>query len=232
MVTLLTIFMKHFILFITFLLPLHLPVFAQDSENEHLFNFYLGIQTRVTPIYPKGIPDFISLPDRNIIEVPDKYLSGPSILYRIERRINSSLDISFSHALRYDFLYKTFPFNSQPFIGFKQVVKRSLISDLYLDGEKKFPLNTSTFKVGIGLAILGLGSDYILTQRFTDYNNQSFYVSSKENFIFPAVSATFGWQKNKLTASMKMGYAWYNPTWYKTPFIFPELKIQYNLFSF
>lgn len=224
--------MKHLIFFITFLLPLHLLVFAQDSENKHLFNFYLGVQTRVTPIYAKRIPDFISVPDRNIFEQPNRYLSGPSILYRIERLINSSFDISFSHALRYDFLYTTFPFNSQPFIGFKQIVKRSFISDLYIDAEKKLPLKTSTFKVGIGLAVLGLGSGYILTQRFTDYNNQSIYISSKEDFVFTAVTATFGWQKNRLNASLKMGYAWYDPTWYKTPFLFPELKIQYNLFSF
>lgn len=224
--------MKHFILIIIIFLQCDLPVFAQDSDNEKLFNFYLGIQTRVTPIYPKGVPNSISVPDRNIFEQPNRYLSGPSILYRIERLINSGLDISFSHALRYDFMYTTLPFNNQPSIGFKEVVKRSFISDLYIDGEKKLSLNTSTFKVGIGLAILGLGSNYILTQRFADNNNQSFYVSSKEDFIFPALTATFGWQKNRLNTSLKMGYAWYDPTLFETPFLFPELKIQYNLFSF
>lgn len=228
----LTTFMKyHSVLIIQFLL-FHLSIFGQDAEAKHPFNFYIGIQTRVTPIYPKGFPDFVTVPDRNIFEQPNKYLSGPSLLYRIEKDLNNSFDISFSHALRYDFLYQTFPFNSQPFLGFRPVVKKALISDVYLDGEKKIVLNNSTLKIGIGLAMLGFGSSYLLTQRFTDNNNQSFYITSKEDFIFPAVTTAVGWQKKDFSATLKIGFAWYDPTLLKRPFLFPELKVQYKLFSF
>lgn len=224
--------MNYSVLLIIPLLLSHLSVLGQDAEGKHPFNFYIGIQTRVTPIYPKGIPDFIAVPDRNIFEQPNKYLSGPSLLYRIEKDLNNSFDIAFSHALRYDFLYQTLPFNNQPFSGFRPVIKKSFISDLYLDVERKIALNSSTLTAGLGFAMLGFGSSYLLTQRFTDNNNQSFYITSKEDFIFPAITTTFGWQKANFNASLKIGYAWYDPTLYKTPFLFPELKVRYKLFSF
>lgn len=225
--------MKCFALLLSIILSSFQFLFSQD---EHIanpkFNFHIGLQTRVTPIYVKKYPGFITVPDRNIFEQPDRHLSGPSVLYKIERQLNNSFSMSFSQAMRYDFLHTTLPFNSQPFRGFRSVVQKSFISDFYLDGEKAFSLNNSKLNLGLGLGILGLGSDYILTQRFADNNNQSFYISSKEDFVFPAVTAIIGWQKNKFSTSLKMGYAWDNPTLFKRPFLFPELRVQYNMFSF
>lgn len=206
---------------------------AQDEvEEKQQFKFHLGLQTRVTPIYVKGYPNAVFVTDRNIWETPDRYLSGPSVLYKIERKTNSSWSVSFSQAIRYDFLYRTLPYNNQPIQPFKIQTKRAVITDFYLDGETAIPLRNSHINVGAGLALCGIGSGYLLTQRFVDNNNQSFYITSKEDFVFPAITASVGWQKNKLSALLKMGYAWYNPTLFHVPFLFPELKVQYQLFSF
>lgn len=181
---------------------------AQDAESESKqFTFHLGAQTRITPIYPKGYPVFIDVTDRNIWEQPDMHLSGPSVFYKVEGKISDSRSISFSQAIRYDFLYQTFRFNTQPFNGVGSVDKRAAVTDFYLDGESRIPLRNSYVKVGAGLALCGVGSGYLLTQRFVDNNGESVYITSKENFVFPAVTGSFGWQKNRFEATLKMGYA-------------------------
>lgn len=208
------------------------PALAQEAgpESRHL-RFYLGVQTRITPIYPEGVPGGVRVSDRNIWEQPDKHLSGPSVVYTFEKLLEDDWSVSFSHAIRYDFLYQTLPFNTQPLQGFRPDVKRAVMNDLYIDAYKAIALNKSALKLGAGLALCGLGSGYLLTQRFVDNSNQSIYITSKEDFIFPAITAHFGWQKNRFGTSLQAGYAWHNPTLFGIPFLFPELKVQYRLFS-
>ena len=223
--------MKYLIIILFQFLYLH--GLSQTSEDKHgIFNFNIGVQTRITPIYLKHVPDFITFSDRNTFEQPDQYLSGPSLSYKIERPINDKFSVSFSHAIRYDFLYLTFTFNNQPVQGFQQRTKRAVISDFYLDGGYHITLPTSELKVSLGLALCGIGSGYLLTERYVDFRSQSFYVTSKEDFIFPALTTAIEWKKNNFSAQLRMGYCWNNPTLFKTPFLFPELAIQYQLFSF
>lgn len=225
--------MKPYLILLLLLSFLPGIIFAQDFNTEDAkFNFYIGIQTRVTPIYLKHVPDFITVQDRNIWEEPDKHLSGPSLIYKIGKQISSSYNVGFSHAIRQDFLYQTFTFNNQPIQGFRQETNRAIINDFYLQVNRIISLSSSKIELGFGLAICGIGSGYILTQRFVDNNNQSLYVSSKENFQFTAATFNINWQNDKLNAGLRMGYCWRNPTLFKTPFLFPELGIQYQLFSF
>ena len=218
-----------------FLFTIFFPtiIFSQNSSPDNSkFNFYLGMQTRVTPIYTKHVADLIIVQDRNIMESPDRHLSGPSLAYKIERQISPSFVVSYSHAIRYDFLYQTFTFNNQPVQGFRQQTRKTIVNDLYLDAGYIIQLSTSEIKVGAGLAVCGIGTGYLLTQRFLDNNNQSFYISSKENFQFPAASFNINWKKGKLHTMLRMGYCWSNPTLFKESFLFPELGVQYQLFSF
>jgi hypothetical protein len=225
--------MKYIALIISIVISSFQPLFSQEkNESIQKFRFFLGVQTRVTPIYPKGLSDVITVQDRNIWEQPDKHLSGPSLIWGIERSIDDSYNFSFTQAVRYDFIYQTQPYRNQPYAGFQQQSQRAIVSDIYLDVFRNFKLNNSEFQMGAGFAICGLGTGYLLTQRFLDNNNQSFFITSKEDFLFPAVTATFGWQKNKFNAALRMGYAWNNPTLFKTAFIFPEIKLHYNIFSF
>lgn len=200
-----------------------------SEETQPKFAISIGAQTRITPIYLKRLPDLIIVSDRNTFEQPDQYLSGPSLVYKIERSLNEKFSVSFSHAIKYHFLYLTFTFNNQRIQGFHQETKRAVISDFYLDGGYMI---SPKFKLSLGVALCGIGSDYLLTQRFPDNNNQSIYVTSKENFIFPAITSSIGWKKNNFLVQLRMGYCWNNPTEFKTPFLFLELGIQYQLFSF
>lgn len=210
--------------------------FCQNTEDEKLpFHFTIGTQIRVTPIYLKRIPDFfIGLPARNVWEQPDMHLSGTfAFVYSIEKEIPNSLSIKFLQSVRYGLLYwtqtLTTPSPSNPFI---REEKKSIISDIYFDIFKRYSLRSSVLKFGLGISFNGFGTSYTLTQRFVDNNNQSFYVSSKENFQFPSASFSINWQKGKFNTGLRMAYCWSNPTLFKERFLFPEIGIQYQLFSF
>ena len=83
----------------------------------------------------------------------------------------------------------------------------------------------------IGFAVCGLNSGFTQTFRiYQDPNNYTDYYKEK-NFIFPAATAGFGWQKNRFYGELKFGYCWDNPTLFNTPFLFPEISIQYQLFN-
>jgi hypothetical protein len=207
-------------------------VFCQDeNQNNKLLQLRIGAEARVTPIYFKKIPDLITTPDRNILEQPDMFLSGPAFYYSLEKFLLNCWSISFSQQIRYDMIYKSLPFNNQqPSAYFTDEDKKTVITDLYLDLFKTFEAGRSKLQGGVGIGIGGLGSKYLLTQRFLSYSNQDIYVTTQENFIYPLASATFAWSKGKFEAYLKMVYVWDNPTFYDIPFLRPQVGVSYRVF--
>ncbi len=209
-------------------------IFGQDTVSDLPFYFSAGAQMRVTPIYLKKVPDYNITSETNVQEQPDEYLSGTVCFhYSIEKKLVNSFSAKFSHSIRYGTLYWTLNFTSlSPNQNFQREIKKAFISDLYFDIQKEYQLNSSSLKFGLGLIMAGLGTNYIMTERFTSTSGQNFYINSRKNFQFPAASLTINWQKNRFDAWLRMGYCRHNPTIFEKPFLFPELGIEYRLFSF
>src|SRR5687768_1355393 len=111
--------MKYIFLIITFTFSLK-SLYSQEDRAVNPFKFYLGAQTRVTPIHVNKIPDYIIVPDRNVLEQPHKHLSGPSLVYSLARDIQNNFEIVFSQAIRYDYLYESLFFSNQNITGIEQ----------------------------------------------------------------------------------------------------------------
>jgi hypothetical protein len=220
------------LLFILLLFPIY--IFGQDTESDLPFYFSAGAQMRVTPIYLKKVPDYIITSETNVHEQPDEYLSGTVCFhYSIEKKLVNSFSVKFSHSIRYGTVYRTLNFTSlSPNQYVKPDIRKAFISDLYFDIQKEYQLNSSSLKFGLGVIMAGLGTSYTITERFVGASGQNFYLNSRKNFQFTAASLTIDWQKNRFDAWLRIGYCKNNTTIFKIPFLFPELGIEYRLFSF
>jgi hypothetical protein len=222
-------------LFIVFLLLMFNQLsWAQSEEkNNKGIEIFAGVKTRVTPIYIDKVPDFIRFVGfYNVFEQPDKHLSGPGINLIEKVRINNKWIFSLNQTIRYDYIYQRMPLVNPTPDGFDYRIGKKIIIDLYADFSKRITLSKpSFFTLMAGIGICGLNSGFYQTRRL--YQTQTDYVDyiTKRNFIFPAVSTGLGWQKNRIYAELKIGYCWNNPTLFNTPFIFPEVSLQYKLFK-
>ncbi len=106
---------------------------------------------------------------------------------------------------------------------------KRLIFDLNLEFGRRFQRKKNEFTALLGVGISGLNTGYV--QVIRQYSNATDFIDYKEdiNFLFPTISAGFGWQKGKFLTQIKMGYCWNNPTWSTYPFFFPELSLQYKI---
>ena len=216
---------------LSILLILSLRAFNQDLENKRSLSILVGAKTRVTPIYLKRVPDLIHSGNIDILEQPDKHLSGPGVHITEKYEKGTTWSFALHQTIRYDYIYKKLPLVFPTPNGFEFTIKQKILFDIYADIAKNIPANNSSFRVLIGFAICGLNSGYTETLRVhQDPNNYTDYFY-KRNFIFPAATTGFGWQKNKFYTELKIGYCWDNPTLYNTPFLFPEISCQYQLFN-
>ena len=203
------------------LLTVSVQAFAQKYIGKKgSLSILAGAKTRITPIYLKKIPDVI-YPGRpiGVLEQPDRHLSGPGIHITEKYRNTALWSFALHQTIRYDYIYQKLPLVLPIPNDFEFTIKQKILFDLYADIAKDISANNPSFRILIGFAICGLNSGY------TDYN-------TKRNFIFPAVTTGLGWKKNKFYTELKMGYCWNNPTLFNTPFLFPEISCQYQLFSF
>jgi hypothetical protein len=220
------------IIHLLILLTYSLNAFDQELENKSSLSILIGAKTRITPIYLGEVPDAFHGGSTDILERPDKHLSGPGI--HITERYETSRTWSFAlhQTVRYDYIYQKIPLVFPIPSGFEFTIKQKLLFDIYTDFAKDIPARNHSFRIFIGLAICGLNSGYTETSRvYYDPNNYTDYYT-KRNFIFPAVTTGLGWQKNRLYAELKIGYCWDNPTLFDTPFLFPEISCQYQIFKF
>ena len=204
---------------------------SQDASESLKTYFSIGIKTRVTPIYLPNIPTVISVNESNVQEQPDMHLSGPSLLLSIDKELPKEFILSFSTAIRYDFLYNNLPYNVQNAVELRRKTYKAMVTDLYLDIIKRQQYEKAELRFGAGLALCGIGSGFTQTYRYLNtVSNTSFFVPVQRNFLFPAATASIAWKKNKFLTELKMGYCWSNPTLFKNNFLFPELKAQWQLF--
>lgn len=218
-------------LFFTFFIAFWNLCYSQDNDNT-LNIIFVGTQYRANPLYLKKIPDVITVRDRNIQEQPDKHLSGISLVWGYERKLPSSLYFAITYSVRYRLLYQTIPFNNQSTSSFQQKTKKSLISDIYAEFGKIIEFRKSKLSTSLGIGLCGLGTGYPLTQRYMNSNNESYYITTSENFIYPTTTVGTTWQKKKLSSFLRIGYCLKNPTFFATEFIFLELGAKYNILNF
>ena len=202
------------------LLFVSVQAFAQKYVGKKgSLSILIGAKTRITPIYLKKIPDVIYGGTTDVLQQPDKHLSGPGIHITEKYRNTALWSFALHQTIRYDYIYQKLPLVLPIPSGVEFTIKQKILFDLYADIAKDIPANNSSFRVLIGFAICGLNSGY------TDHN-------TKRNFIFPAATTGLGWKKNKFYTELKIGYCWDNPTLFNTPFLFPEISCQYQLFKF
>ena len=214
-----------------FLLILSFQAFGQELEEKPSVSILIGAKTRVTPIYLKRVPDAIFVGSIDILQQPDKHLSGPGIHISEKYMKGIRWSLAFHQTIRYDFIYMKMPL-AAPGPDFEYTIKRKVLFDIYIDIAKDIPANNSSFRILIGAGICGLNSGYIETRRVSQSSTNYTDYFSKRNFIFPAVTTGFGWQKNKFYTELKIGYCSENPFLFKAPFLFPEISCQYQLFNF
>lgn len=200
------------------------------QENKGNTVFYLGAKTRITPIYLKRLPDHIFTPRVSDLEQPDKHVSGPGIEIIEAYTFARNYKIAFHQVIRHDFLYQTVPVDYPPPPDFKYEIKRRVIFDFYLDAVRVFPKDNCNWSVSAGFALCGLNTNY--TETVSATVNPNTYLEKKKDFVFTALTAGVGFQKKKIFTEIKMGYCWDDPRLINTPFLFPELSIQYQLFHF
>lgn len=220
--------MKSILLII--LLTLSFQAFGQELEKKPSVSILIGAKTRVTPIYLKRIPDAIYVGSIDILQQPDKHLSGPGIHISEKYMKGIRWSLAFHQTIRRDYIYRKMPL-AAPEPGVEYNVKQKILFDIYTDVARDIPANNSSFRILIGLGICGLNSGYIETRRVSQSSTTYTDYYTKKNFIFPATTAGVGWQKNKFYAELKIGYCSDNPTLFKTPFLFPEISCQYQLFN-
>ena len=200
--------------------------YAQNEANRR-FSFLAGLKTRVTPIYLKQIPDFVHMPLVSDLEQPDKHLSGLGLELTERINITSNYSIAIHQVMRYDYMYQTMSLDDPTPPDFNYKIKKRMLYDFYFDIARNITARNSFWRIFLGAAVCGLNSKYIETIR-TSITPPA-YIERKKDFIFSAATAGIGWQKRKFYTELKFGYCWNNPTFYDTPFIFPEISLQYQI---
>lgn len=218
--------MKTYNLFLPLILICSSQVFAQKKS------FSVGVQTRVTPIYVAVKPTEAFFSYSNIFDDSNPNFTGPGVTIDYRYKIKEDWELGFGTVVRYDKLYIEYDFfiqaNGQP----KRKIQRSFFLDNYADVKytwKKADRRTTKF-VGLGLVMAGIGTGYTKTQ-ITEIAGVVYPTQTKEHYQFPAVFTSFGWRfQSKLNAELKMGYCWSNPQrYFNSTFLFPELKVSYDL---
>lgn len=202
--------------------------FAQYEVNER-FSFLSGLKIRVTPVYLKHVPDFVHMPLVSDLEQPDKHLSGPGLELTQRLALGTNYSLAIHQIIRYDYMYQTMSLENPAPPDFNYEIKKKMLYDFYLDIARNINARSSFWRIFLGAAVCGLNSKYIETIR-TSITPPA-YKERKKDFIFSAATAGVGWQKKKFYTELKFGYCWNNPTFFDTPFIFPEISLQYQIFS-
>lgn len=205
---------------------------AQEIESKKNI-FSIGAQTRITPIYQLKNPTSGTIPNSNLLTQADKHYSGPGIILSWQSKLNNNLEFSFSPCIRWDYLYDVVGFAGQQDPQYSFKTKNSFILDTYMDFKYLWQGERTRKSVGIGLALCGVGTGYIMNQ-IAVIDNNPYVISTREDFLFPAIYATAGLKfSNKLFCEIKMGYCWSNPDFIiKDKFFFPEIRVSYDLFDF
>jgi hypothetical protein len=216
--------MKNIILFLS--LFLFNNTYSQKVKK---LSFLVGAKLRVTPLYTFN-PEYLVISvsgNLNAVQQPDYHLSGLGLFTTQTCQINNEWLINFQQTTRYDVLYKEWPLDGN--LAYKIKDKKRLIFDLNVDVGRRFKNKKNEFTALLGMGISGLNTGY--TQIIRQYSTTTDYIDYKQkiNFLFPTISAGFGWQKGKFLTQAKMGYCWKNPTWTTYPFFFPELSLQYKI---
>ena len=121
------------------------------------------------------------------------------------------------------------PLVEPPPSNFAYKIKKKMIYDSYIDIGKIFNSRNHAYTLSGGFALCGINTGYV--QVAAVGNNPVTYLKRNKNFRFPAVTTTIGYQKSKIGMAIKIGYCWNDPRLYNTPFLFPEVSIQYNSYS-
>jgi hypothetical protein len=112
---------------------------------------------------------------------------------------------------------------------FKYEIKRRVVLDCYLDASKIIVKKNYDLSILAGIALCGLNTNY---SQITALGNGPYtYEKMNKNFVFPAITTGVGMQRGPVYAEIKLGYCWNDPRLINTPFLFPEISINYELFS-
>jgi hypothetical protein len=214
-------------LHITLLLSLFSYSSYAQNEADGRFSFLGGLKTRVTPIYVKHVPDFVFTPLLSDLEQPDMHLSGPGLELTERVALGTNYSLAIHQVVRYDYMYQTISLDDPPPPDFNYKKNRRVIYDFYFDIARNIAAKKSFWRFFLGAAVCGLNTKYIETIR-TSITPPA-YKERKKDFIFPAATTGIEWQKRKFYTELKFGYCWNNPTFFDTPFIFPEISLQYQI---
>ncbi|MEI2710262.1 MAG: hypothetical protein V9E96_14805 [Chitinophagaceae bacterium] len=203
---------------------------TKGYSQEQKINLYAGIKLRVTPFYPSEVGSLVFRVQGNLnaVQQPDSYISGLGFHTTQTYKFTKKWLINFQQTIRYDALHQVWPLDiNEPYR--KVGENKRLIFDLNLEFGRRFQRKKNEFTALLGVGISGLNTGYV--QVIRQYSNATDFIDYKEdiNFLFPTISAGFGWQKGKFLTQIKMGYCWNNPTWSTYPFFFPELSLQYKI---
>jgi hypothetical protein len=196
------------------------------AQNNLKVKLYAGLNTRVTPIYLEQVPSHIFTPRVSDLEQPDKHVSGPGLKISSNFYHSLGIVISVHQVIRYDFLYQTMPLEEPTPSNFDYKIKKKFIYDSYIDIGRIFTSRTHAYIVSGGFALCGINTGYV--QITAVGNNPVTYMKRNKNFTFPALTTTLTYEKSRISAALKIGYCWNDPRLYNTPFLFPELSLQYR----
>ncbi len=209
--------MKSGYLILIFLFLSAIGCFAQHdaSVQESRFEFWVGMENRITPIYnvEDGLVEGILTPV-NI----DKQLSGTAFSFGLAYRIMpANISLAFEYAVRYDQLYYESPGNT----GTGRVVS-GLISDYHIRAFKSFGAGKVTFRPGLGYSLMNRGTGYIL-----DNGSGTGLQMDSE---FNAFDLSIGMDAGRISMDLRcylIGETNYNPA--PGFMVLPEIKILYRV---
>ncbi len=217
--------------FFSFVIPK--IIFAQ----EHKFTAYIGPKLRVTNIYTNinTLLGVVFTPISDILAPGDSYYSGLGLQAMEKYSINKYWQVRFHQTIRYDILHYrlALPYDSATLFGpiINLGAKKRFIIDTYFDIAYKIKRPKNNYYVTVGYAACGFNTKHTETFRFFTTPTNYYDKVTENDFFFPAVTASFAWEKKKFCSELKFGYCWRNPTWWKdAKFIFLELSIQYKIF--
>ena len=189
---------------------------TQDTENKKPFEFWFGMENRITPIHTSSQSGLITEP--GIPVNIDKQLSGTAIFIGLAYMIPKiETYLSFEYAARYDHLYYETP---AAIWQFSESIN-GVIGDYHFRLSK--PINTGKVKLipGVGYSFMNRGTDY-------RQNDNGGWAEKALNFECFDVSVGIGYKQFEVDfRTYLISENRYEP---ETGFIIlPEIKLMYKI---
>lgn len=200
-----------------------------QTKNGFSFDFSLGIEERITPIYPNGaVPGGFAIP---VYYDEQNQITGSSVNSMLGLRLRRfKLSIEFCHTIRYDHIYYESGFNNlslqaNGFTTSKSV--KGFLSDYNFCLRKYFEYRNSNPYLMIGFALMNVGSEYALTEQLDSVLGLPVYITSSRNFTFTSLDFAIGMIYKKFDVAIKAYYT--GETKYNDPsnLIIPAFQLGY-----